>query len=122
MNNKVLRVLLPILTIAFFILILTSGRFLKRPFSEKDDVIKYVKYINIDIQNENWNNAKENLEKLEYAWDIVDSRIQFSFDKDRILDFEDTLAYLKGAIYAKDDKNCLIYIQVLLALWENLHI
>lgn len=118
--KKFIKVAIPIIIILCFIIILNAGRFLKKPFGKEDDVYFYLKAIENNIYEEEWDEAEENLKELEKAWDIVLVRIQMTIEGARINDFFSEMAHLRGAIHGQSRENAIIEIDTLIDVWERL--
>lgn len=106
--RKFLVVSIPIVTLVFFILIMLSGNYLKRPLGNDDNVPKSIQIVIQDVNNGNWKEAYENTEKLSSAWKKVIKRVQFSSERDEINALSSSIARLKGAISAQDKSSSLI--------------
>lgn len=118
--KKIGKVILPIIIISIFIIIMNSGAYLKRPLSKDDDVHYYLKAIEKNIYNEDWDMAEENLTYLEKAWDKVMLRIQITVEGARINDFISEMAHLRGAVHSKSQDNSIIEIETLIDVWDRL--
>jgi len=118
--KKSIKIAIPIILIVFFITIMNAGHFFKKPIGKEDDVYFYLKAIEDNIYNEEWDEAEENLKHLEKAWDIVLFRIQMSIEGVRINDFFSEMAHLRGAIYSQNRDDAIIEIETLIDVWNRL--
>lgn len=117
--RKIKEVIVPIMILSLFIILMTSGGWIKQPFSEKDDVMRFVELIQVDIDVSDWNMAMTHMNQLNRAWQIVLSRLQFVSEQDRIYALESDLAILTGAIKAHDQESAIIGIETLRNNWDH---
>lgn len=118
--KKIFSFIVPGSVLILFLLIMNSGDFLKQSFSEKDDVKKYINELENDLTNDNWYDAKEKMDKLDRAWEIVENRIQFSVEKDKLEEFETTIYNLKSRIDIKDKKEALAQLDMVKYRWSRI--
>lgn len=118
--NKITRITFPIIIIIIFVVILNASAFLKKPLGKNDDVFYYLKAIEENIYEEDWDKAEKNLSLLESAWDIVLARIQMTIEGVRINNFFSEMSHLRGAIHAKSKENAIIEIETLIDVWNRL--
>ena len=113
-------VAIPIVALALFVAIMLSGNFLKYPLGEKDNIPELVRVIINNINDEKWEQAKTNTDKLSEAWRRIVNRVQFSSERDEINGFSMNLARLRGAIMAKDKANSFSEISEAFEHWKEL--
>ncbi|KGX88731.1 DUF4363 family protein [Pontibacillus marinus] len=118
--KKFLLYLIPILTLAIFIVIMNSGSILKKSYGHDDRLVETVKKIEKEVANEEWENAEEHIKYIEEAWKKVTRRIQFSVEKEFILEISGVFAQIKGGIKGKDDQAVMENIYFFYELWDNL--
>ncbi|NLJ57281.1 MAG: DUF4363 family protein [Tissierellia bacterium] len=118
--RKFFVISIPIFTIVLFILIMLSDKVLKNSFSNDDNIPFSIESIIIEIENDNWAEAKNKTDLLSSAWDKVVKRVQFSAEKDEISGFYKNIARLRGAILAKDKSNAFIELNEAYEHWQNL--
>ena len=111
---------IPVVVILLFVCIMTTGSILKKPFSQKDDVQYYLKELKKAISSEKWSQANYDLEKLKYAWETVEKRVQFSVERDEMVCIDRNIAKVGGAIEAKDKISGLIEISEIKENWDKL--
>ncbi|AVP56154.1 DUF4363 family protein [Clostridium tetani] len=111
---------IPIITLVIFILVMLSGNYLKRPMGKDDDVVGFIEIVIEDVNDENWEVADKNREKLEDAWNKIVKRIQFSSERSEMNELDASLARLKGAIMAKDKGLALAELNVAYEHWKSL--
>ncbi|BDR66019.1 hypothetical protein N072000002_02510 [Clostridium tetani] len=111
---------IPIITLVIFILVMLSGNYLKRPIGKDDDVVGFIEIVIEDVNDENWEVADKNREKLEDAWNKIVKRIQFSSERSEMNELDASLARLKGAIMAKDKGLALAELNVAYEHWKSL--
>lgn len=118
--KKLFAMLIPILILIFFILIMLSGPFLKKPRGSYDDVIKNIDITTKAVLSENWKLAEQNTKELDSAWEIVIKRIQFSTERTEINNISLNIARLKASIAAKDKSSALIELSSAKEHWNDL--
>ncbi|HHV71104.1 MAG TPA: DUF4363 family protein [Clostridia bacterium] len=118
--RKIIFYTVPILILSFFIFIMNSGGYYKRPRGEIDNVPKYIEAVKKDLLEEEWDGALKNAEKLELAWDKVVQRIQFSVEREEINAINAGLARLLGFIEGRDKGGALAEINEIGEHWRDL--
>jgi uncharacterized protein DUF4363 len=118
--NKTLSFIIPIVTLAFFLLIMLSGSYLKQPRNPSEDIIGYINLTIEDIKSNNWDNAIDNIEKIEKAWNKIVPRIQFSVELNEIRNININIARLKGAAVVRDKTSALMELNAALENWNEL--
>jgi hypothetical protein len=111
---------IPIATIAIFILIMTSGGYLKRPLGDEDSFSKMIEDITTDVNDGAWDRADSNAKNLVNTWNRIVIRIQFSTEQEEIDDISTSLARLHGAVAAEDKTNALIELKEAYNHWINI--
>jgi hypothetical protein len=99
---------------------MNSGYFLINPFSEEEDVKKFLETVREDISNDRWEEANENMDKLKKAWNIIEQRIQFSIEKDILDDFERTIFELDSKIIVRNKEQALSKAIISQYIWDEL--
>lgn len=118
--KKFLRSLIPIITLMLFIFIMLSGNYLKKPRDSSEDVVSYITLTLEDVKNDNWDNVKDDVIKLENAWNKIIPRIQFSVEIDEIHNLSINIARVKGAVPTKDKSSILMELNAALENWKEL--
>jgi len=118
--KKFLLYLIPLLTLALFIFIMNSGSLLKKPLGNDDRLYEAVQRIESDVKEKNWDKASKNINYAENAWKKIVRRIQFSVEKEYIIQISGTLSRIKGGIEVKDDKAIMEEIYYFYELWDKL--
>ncbi|NLL73384.1 MAG: DUF4363 family protein [Clostridiales bacterium] len=118
--RKFLVVAIPTVTLILFILIMHSGKILKKPLGNNDNIPQSLDNIIDNVNNESWEAAEDNLVKLNKAWKKVLFRVQFSSGKDEIYKLDTSIARLEGAVEAEDKAAALIEIYEVYNHWEEL--
>ncbi len=114
------RVIIPILFIAIFIAIMTTGALLKRPFGQEDDVIHLIEQMESNVLNSEWDQASTHLHEAKKAWTKVVHRIQFSAERDEINTLHKALDRTEGFIKAKDAGGAMAELAEARHIWEEL--
>lgn len=112
--------ILPVLSICMFILIMTTGTFLKAPLIGDDDVIHYVNNVKGYIKEDNWDKASTELRRGQEAWKKVVKRIQFSSERNEINSLMINLKRAQGYIKAKNKGGALAEISEVEFIWSEL--
>ncbi len=118
--RKFIVIAIPIAVLALFICIMISGSFLKKPFGKNDDVVQIIEKIMEDVNNEAWDEAAAEVDKLSSAWRKVIKRIQFSEERDEINFLTSNIARLRGAVSAKDKSDALIELNEAYSHWKEM--
>lgn len=115
------RYLIPLVAVAIFIIVMLSGRHLKKPMSPSEDVLGFVQITMNDVMKENWAKVRDDISNLENAWKKIVPRIQFSVERDEIYNIGVNIARLKGASIAEDKSSILMELHELLENWDELN-
>jgi uncharacterized protein YoxC len=118
--RKFLVISIPIVALAFFVLIMLSGSILKKSFEKNENIPESIQLITQDIESENWASANEKTENLSDAWDKIVKRIQFSSEREEINSFDASIARLRGAIMAKDKSASFMELNEAYEHWDGL--
>jgi hypothetical protein len=118
--RKILVISIPILTLALFVVIMLSGNYLKKPLDETDNIPELIQILINNIDDEKWEEAKKNTDKLSDAWDRIVKRVQISSERDEINGFSMNVARLRGSIMAKNKANSLSVLFEAYEHWKEL--
>lgn len=118
--RKFLIVTIPIITIVCFILVMLSGSYLKKSFYKDDNIPELIQVITENINYEKWEEASNNTEKLNEAWNKIVKRVQFSSERDEINGFSFSLARLRGSIQGKDKASSFSELSEAYEHWKEL--
>ena len=118
--KKIIAYSIPVVILGFFVFIMTSGQFLKKPMHEGEDVVKYIATIEEDVKLENWSYAEQDRQKLMTAWGKIVPRIQFSVERDEIYNININLSRLGGIIMGKDQAGALAELGEIYENWREL--
>jgi Domain of unknown function (DUF4363) len=118
--KKLIAYGIPVIVLGIFILIMTAGQFLKRPWTQEEDVVRYIDMITNDVKVENWKLAEEDCKKLTKAWIKVVPRIQFSVERDEIYSININLSRLDGVITGQDKAEALAELGDIIENWKEL--
>lgn len=110
----------PVVVLGIFVVLMVGGGYFKQPRGETDDVQKYIDLVKGDVTDGRWKEAEADIEKLKAAWKEVVPRIQFSVERDIIMDISLNLARLRGAIEAEDKPGALMELSEVHQLWQAL--
>ena len=118
--RKFLVITIPIVTLAFFILIMLSSSILKGPLGKDDNIPESIDLIVQDIDSEDWEEANNKTENLSITWEKIVKRVQFSSERDEINSFSTNIARLRGAIMAKDKSSSFAELNEAYDHWKEL--
>lgn len=118
--RKFLVVTIPIVTLAFFVLIMLSGTILKQSLGKDDNIPESIQLIIQDIESENWDDANKKTEDLSNSWKKIVKRVQFSSERTQINSFDINIARLRGAIMAKDKSSSYAELNEAYEHWQEL--
>lgn len=118
--KKFLSFIPGILILALFVTIMLSGNYLKKPRDPSEDVVSFVNIAIDHINNNNWQEAEKDIGNLEKAWDKVLPRIQFSVEKDEILNINTLISRLNGSLMSKHKPSALMSLYEVLENWKEL--
>lgn len=118
--RRFLVISIPIVILGLFIVIMLSGNQLKKPMGETDNIPELVQILIDNINDEKWEEAKSNTDKLGVAWSRIVRRVQFSSERDEINGFSMSIAKLRGAIIAKSKANSLSALFEAYEHWNEL--
>ncbi|WP_055669016.1 DUF4363 family protein [Desnuesiella massiliensis] len=118
--KKIKKYVIPITVLILFVAIMKSGGFLKKPFSDKDDVLASIEALKKDIIDENWEQAEIDFEKLKTSWKIVEKRIQFSVERDEMHLIDISIARIEGALLIHDRSFAIMELSEIMEHWDSL--
>lgn len=119
-KRKWLIYLIPTVFLLFSIALMTGGSLLKEPFGEDDRLKEAIQKLEADVKNKQWKQARDHAQYALTAWNKVVNRIQFSVEREYMLEISGSLARIKGGIEAEDDKAIMEEIYFFYDLWDNL--
>ncbi|MBP1933143.1 DUF4363 family protein [Ammoniphilus resinae] len=120
MPRKWLVYALPIFILVVSVAVMTGGYFLKKPFGEDDRLVESIQQLEKDVREKKWDHAKEHAEYANKAWHKIVNRIQFSSERDYLIEINTSLARIRGGVEAKDDKGIMEEIYLFYDLWKYL--
>ncbi len=120
MMKKTVSYIVPILVLILFITIMTSGGILKKPFGKSDDVASCIETLKKDVINEDWEQAKTDVQHLKAAWKTVEKRVQFSVERDEMNIIDINIARIEGAISIGDKSSAIIELSEIMEHWNAL--
>ncbi|MHB9928542.1 DUF4363 family protein [Clostridium botulinum] len=93
---------IPIVTLSFFLAVMLSANYMKKPRNQEENVDKFISTTIEYVKNEDWSNAEKEIEKLDLAWNKILKRVQFSSELDQINYLSESINKAKGGIIAED--------------------
>jgi hypothetical protein len=118
--RKFMVIIIPIVTLVIFIAVMESDIFLKRPLGKNDNIPDSINLVINDIQQNKWEKADKDTDRLSKSWKKVVKRVQFSSERDEINEFSINLARLRGFILAKDKPGSFSALYEAYEHWEDL--
>lgn len=112
---KIMAVILLILSAVLF----SSCALLTEQLDNRTGFSKYLNQIEVNIRNEDWNQAKTSLEYAKKAWKKLKPLLQVDIDHDYVKDIEENFVKLDAYLDVKDKSNSLASILVLQSTWKN---
>lgn len=120
MHKWVSSYFFPLVILIIFIFIMQGGCYYIYSLPDKDLIPRHVNQLETDLKAGQWDNAREDLQQLDTAWEKVIPAIQLHAEMDAIDGIKADLARLNGSIEAKDPGLALAEINELFEHWENL--
>lgn len=118
--KKFISYSIPIIALTVFVLIMLSGNYLKKPRNSSEDVIAYVETSIEHANAEKWAILHKDITSIDYAWNKIIPRIQFSVERDEIYNISLNIARLRGSIESKDKANTLMELNEIIENWNEL--
>ncbi|MCT4542877.1 MAG: DUF4363 family protein [Vallitalea sp.] len=118
--KKIFLMIITFTILSIFVIIMNSGRVMKKSFGNTDNVDYLLQEIDKDIIKENWDKGLEDIEKLEIAWKKVEKRVQFSVERDDLNEIILSMSRLKGSIRGMSQDECFISLEELKTYWNHL--
>ncbi|MEI3604088.1 DUF4363 family protein [Pseudogracilibacillus sp. SE30717A] len=118
--KRSVRIIIPIILIAIFIAVMTTGALLKRPFGTEDDVMELIAKMETEVLNNEWDKASQHLDEAKKAWTKVVHRIQFSAERGEISTLHKSLDRTEGFIKAEDVGGAMAELAEARHIWKEL--
>ncbi len=118
--RKFFVIAIPIVTLALFVAIMLSSSFLKKPMGKNDNFPKAIHIMIDNVNEEQWDKASQDIDKLDQMWKKITKRVQFSSERDEINYVSTNLARLKGAVQSKDKSSALMELYDAFNHWKEL--
>ena len=118
--KKIKRYIIPVLIIVISIAIMTTGGLLKKSFSQSDNVESCIQNVKKDVEEEKWEQANQDLDKLKKSWKVVEKRVQFSIERDEMISIDRNIARIKGALDARDKITAIVELSEIRENWDDL--
>ena len=119
--SKAIYYAITVIILISFAFLMNSGDYLRKPFTNQDDVAACINNLEKNIMEENWEEANQNYTDLKKAWEKIVVRIQFSVEKDEINFIDVNLARLGGYLKTKGKKEALAELYEMEEHWNNLN-
>ncbi|CUH97472.1 hypothetical protein P22_3603 [Propionispora sp. 2/2-37] len=99
---------------------LSACTLLTKPLDNRIGFSKHLEQVENNIRNEDWQQAKTNLEDSKESWKKLKPFIQVDIDHDYVKDIEDGFTKLDGYLATQDQSNSLVSILLIESTWENI--
>jgi hypothetical protein len=119
-RRKWLIIVVPLLFLLVSVGIMAGGSFLKQPMGEDDRLLEAIQQLEKKVKGKDWKQANERSTYAMKAWKKVVNRIQFSTEREYMLEISGVLSRIQGGIEAEDDKAIIEEIYYFYDLWDNL--
>lgn len=93
---------------------------LTKPLDSRTGLSDHLAQLESDIRQENWQQAKTNLDESQRAWKKIKPLLQIDIDHDYIKDIEEDFTKLSGYLDTQDSADSLVTILLLRNTWENI--
>ncbi|WP_251859823.1 DUF4363 family protein [Clostridium sp. Marseille-Q2269] len=111
---------IPIVALSFFVMIMLSGGYMKRPRNQAENVDEFISTTIEYVESEDWSEAEKEIEKLDLAWNKILKRVQFSWEVDQINFLNENINKAKGGIMAKDKGVTLSNLYSFYQEWKSI--
>lgn len=118
--KKLASYVVPIVTLFIFVFIMQGGIYFATSMTDKNDIPDYINQVENDIKNAHWDQAREDLDRLDLAWKKAVPKVQYHAEMDAIDGIKENLARLSGSIDAEDLGLALAELRELAEHWEHL--
>jgi len=118
--KKFISYTIPIVTLTVFVLLMLGGNYLKKPHNSSEDVVTLVELSIEHAKDEKWTILRQDIANIDFAWNKIMPRIQFSVERDEIYNISLNLARLRGSISAEDKPSTLIELNEIIENWNEL--
>lgn len=118
--KKMAFYLIPIVTLLIFVFIMQGGCYYATSISDRNDIPNYINQLENDMVNAHWDQAREDLVRLDLAWKKAVPKVQYHAEMNAIDGIKEDLARLSGSIDAEDLGLGLAELRELAEHWENL--
>ncbi|MDD3365008.1 MAG: DUF4363 family protein [Syntrophomonas sp.] len=118
--KKLASYVVPIVTLVIFVFIMQGGIYFVTSMTDKNDIPDYINQVENDIKNAHWDQAREDLDRLDSAWKKAVPKVQYHAEMDAIDGIKENLARLSGSIDAEDPGLALAELRELAEHWEHL--
>ena len=114
-------VLLTVVVLGSFAALLGGGQWLKQPQSPDEDIAVFLQRLEPVLLGEpEWETAMQLQAGIEHAWSRVEKRLQFSVEKDDMIEFTEELVRLKAAIEMQEQPVAWEAHALLKTVWNRM--
>ncbi len=118
--NKLLKIALPVAAIGLFILIMNSSFLFQEP--DGYHVPSHIQTIEQSVLLGDWNAAESELSEMgSVIKEKIFPFIQFSVEKDELIQIDLNISRVKGCIKARNTGLAVVYLQEIESHWNNLN-
>lgn len=116
---KIIKYIIPLIFMILAIAIMEGGSYLKNT-RNGNKIPEILNEIETDINNDDWTKTENKANAIKSIFNNVSKIIQFSVERDELVEFKFNLAYLEGYIKSQDTSNAISQIYVLKEYWKEL--
>lgn len=104
-----------------FLVLLAGGQLLKQPLSPEEDIAAFLQQLDpILREGDQWREALHLQEQIEHGWSRVEKRIQFSIEREDMMEFTEELVRLKAAIEMEEQPMAWEAHRLLKTVWNRM--
>ncbi len=118
--QKYLAYMVPLLILVIFLLVMTSGSYLKVNLESGKEVVSALSELELLVTNQAWEQAGAKVSSLDASWRKIGPLLQISSEEDDIKQFTQGIARLRGYIGGQDAGSALAEIELLKLIWTRL--
>lgn len=118
--RKFVTIFLPIFSLIIFVLLMLGGPLLKKPWGMDDKVMEYVENTIKYASEEQWDKAKNEVEKIQNGWRKVIRRVQYASELGEVDNIYNNIARIRGGVQAKDKGIVLSSLYEIKENWRSL--
>lgn len=116
---KLLKRIIPFLFLLVSIIIMEGGVYFKK-IGDGDKIPAILNEIEDVVYNDDWEEAENKVNLLVNTYNKVSRLVQFSAEREALMNFKIHLFLLKSYIESKDQKEAKAQVALLITYWDNI--